>query len=166
VTFKFGEKIYVLYNHIDRGHLENFYENLWGCEDYRHMTIETAVVSNTSGSSRVRLVCITESFFFFLNAYSLLYKLLIYNNISHKKNKCTVLIFFGLMYVNSIEQYFCKQNIWLDKYIIDNINEKICLYCWFFNFFNLMPSIRAARTMSLSFDSMVLFLNVWVVSWP
>jgi len=29
VSFKFGVKTYLLYNHIDRGHLEKFYENLF-----------------------------------------------------------------------------------------------------------------------------------------
>lgn len=32
-----------------------------GCEDYRHMEIETDVVSNTDGSAKVTLVTITCS---------------------------------------------------------------------------------------------------------
>ena len=59
--------MYIKPKNINNVHLiflcfkDNCREDGRGCEDYRHMTIETAVVSNTSGSSRVRLVCITET---------------------------------------------------------------------------------------------------------
>lgn len=45
-----AEKVYILH-----GVQDNCREDGRGCEDYRHMEIETNVVSNTSGSARVRL---------------------------------------------------------------------------------------------------------------
>lgn len=45
-----AEKVFIIH-----GVQDNCREDGRGCEDYRHMTLETGVVSNTSGSSRVRL---------------------------------------------------------------------------------------------------------------
>ncbi|CAG2194266.1 exosome complex component RRP42-like [Mytilus edulis] len=45
-----AEKVFIIH-----GIQDNCREDGRGCEDYRHMTLETGVVSNTSGSSRVRL---------------------------------------------------------------------------------------------------------------
>ena len=38
------------------------------CQDYRHFEVETGIVSNTSGSARLRLVIV---FFFCLGVYKL-----------------------------------------------------------------------------------------------
>ena len=36
---------------------DNFREDGRSCEDFRHMELETGLISNTNGSARVRLVC-------------------------------------------------------------------------------------------------------------
>lgn len=43
-----------------------------GCEDYRHMEIETDVVSNTDGSAKVTLVIITRSNVIFSRRHSVI----------------------------------------------------------------------------------------------
>ncbi|ESO95083.1 hypothetical protein LOTGIDRAFT_188948 [Lottia gigantea] len=50
IIYSEAEKTYILH-----GIQENYREDGRGCEDYRHMEIETGVVSNTTGSARVRL---------------------------------------------------------------------------------------------------------------
>ena len=49
-------------NFIIRGVEQDFRSDGRSCQDYRYFEVETGIVSNTSGSARLRLVCQSINF--------------------------------------------------------------------------------------------------------
>lgn len=82
-----------------------------GCEDYRHMEIETDVVSNTDGSAKVTLVSISE-------ITSIQLKQAFQNISFHHSHMCSLVLMWNNKYIFVILDKVYKASFVLSRGIL------------------------------------------------